>query len=143
MKKIVFGIALALVALTGGVALAQTTGEPDPGSLISQIIASLGSGQYLAVALLGTAVLVWLAEHFLPKLIPVLGSTIPSALLALAMSLVAPIANLAVTGKLALSEVLAALATGFTAWGGVSRFLSLFSPPAPVTPVTPTAPPSA
>jgi hypothetical protein len=107
--------------------------DPDPGSLLTQIIAALGAGHYLIVALLGTAVLVWLAEHFGPQVVPVLGKPVPSALVALAMSLVVPLINAAMGGALSVSTLLGALTAGFTAWGGPAKLIALITgdPPAP------------
>lgn len=101
--------------------------DPDAAGLISQLVGALGSGGYLVAALLGTALLVWVAEHYGPKVLPILALPIPSALLALAMSLVVPVINAIAGGRLTVTEVLGALSAGFTAWGGVAKLLSLFT----------------
>lgn len=119
--------AVLLVLISAGVAFAQVAGEPDPAGLLSQLIAALGSGGYLVAALLVTALIVWVAEHFLPKFVPVLGKPIPSALLALGMSMIVPVINAAIGGGLTLTEVFGALSVGFTAWGGLSKLISLFT----------------
>lgn len=135
VKKLIAPVLLFLAGLATLIGLevaaaAQATplpSDPDAASLISQLVSALGSGGYLAAALLGTAVLVWTAAHYLPKLLPVLGKPIPSALLALAMAMLVPVINAISGGKLTATEVLGALAAGFSAWGGPAKLLSLFT----------------
>lgn len=101
--------------------------DPDAGGLIAQLVAALGSGGYLVAALIGTALVVWIASHFGPKLWPVLALPIPGALLALVMSLLVPVINAVAGGRLTLTEVLGALSAGLTAWGGPAKLISLFT----------------
>lgn len=135
VKKLVAPVLLFLAGLATLIGLevgafAQTSPtDPDPAGLLGQLISALGAGQYLMVALLGTAILVWLAEHYLPKLVPFLGLPIPSGLLALAMALLVPIIGTAAGDHVTLSTVLGALVAGFTAWGGPTKLISLFTGP--------------
>lgn len=101
--------------------------DPDPAGLLSQLIAALGSGGYLVAALLGTALVVWVAEHYGPKLWALLGEPIPSALLALAMSMLVPVINTIAGGKLTVTEVLGALSAGLMAWGGPAKLIALLT----------------
>lgn len=123
-----FVLAALAVVVLGAVANAQVApAEPDPAGMLTQLIAALGSGGYLVAALLGTALVVWVAEHYGPKLLPVLGKPIPSALLALAMSLIVPVINAIAGGKLTVTVILGALSAGLTAWGGPAKLIALFT----------------
>lgn len=101
--------------------------DPDAAGILSQLIDALGSGGYLVAALLGTALIVWVAGHVLPKKWPFLNQPWPSAILALVMSMLVPVINAAAGGKLTVAIVVGALTAGFTAWGGLSRLISLFT----------------
>lgn len=135
MKKLIAPIILflaglaTLIAVEAGAFAQVVTLPPDPDAagLISQLVAALGSGGYLMAALLGTALLVWIASHYGPKILPVLALPIPGALLALAMSLVVPVINAIAGGQLTLAQILGALSAGFTAWGGPAKLISLFT----------------
>lgn len=126
--------AVALIALTS-IAHAQSSlaADPDATTLLGPLVTALGAGNYLLAALLAVGVLVWGAEHILPKYLPVLGKPIPSGLLALGMGMLVPVVNLAMGGKLTGTEVAGALLAAFIAWGGPAKLIGLFTggdPPA-------------
>lgn len=106
--------------------------DGDPTSWFNTMIAALGAKSWIIAALLGIASLVWLAEHYGPKVWAALGNPLPSALLALAVSMILPVVNaLAGGAPLTPTLVFAALTAGFMAWGGPQKLLSLIFPSSP------------